>query len=539
LKRDAAQAASRHADQEARPEGVPQEVYPMSDPDIILSLAGIAKSFGEKAALSHVDLDVRRGEVHVICGENGAGKSTLMNILAGIHQPNAGSIVLNGKTVTIADPIAASRLGIGMVHQHFTLVPSMTVAENLFLGRQPRRLGIFSDRRQMVERARELIARYNFHLDPEAPVRTLSVGQRQRVEILKALAFDADLLILDEPTAVLTPPEVDELIGVVDGLRAKGRTILFITHKLREVKAVSDRVTVIRHGRSISTRNTADVSEADIARDMVGRDVFLVGRKGSGQRGFGAPVLTLDSVSMTNHAGRRLLDRVSLEVRAGEVLGVAGVDGNGQTELAEAIAGLMPVQAGRIRFGDRDLTDADLWERQQAGLGFVPEDRLDRGLSVTMSVAENVAATNYSRAGLLSGGLINRQKLDGFAGEKIKEFDVRGAQPSTQAGWLSGGNMQKLVVARELERDPSLLLICQPTRGLDIGASEFVHARILQAADRGRAVLLISSELSEIFALSDRIGVMYSGRMMRVLDRAEADEETVGYLMNGGSKEAA
>ncbi|UCI24318.1 ABC transporter ATP-binding protein [Mesorhizobium sp. B2-8-5] len=518
----------------------------MSDPDIILSLAGIAKSFGDKAALSHVDLEVRRGEVHVICGENGAGKSTLMNILAGIHQPNAGSIVLNGKTVTIADPIAASRLGIGMVHQHFTLVPSMSVAENLFLGRQPRRLGIFSDRRQMVERARELIARYNFRLDPEAPVRTLSVGQRQRVEILKALAFDADLLILDEPTAVLTPPEVDELIGVVDGLRTRGRTILFITHKLREVKAVSDRVTVIRHGRSISTRNTADVTEADIARDMVGRDVFLVGRdvflvgrKGSGQRSFGAPVLTLDSVSMTNHSGRRLLDRISLQVRAGEVLGIAGVDGNGQTELAEAIAGLMPVQAGRIRFGDRDLTDADLWERQQAGLGFVPEDRLDRGLSVTMSVAENVAATNYSRAGLLSGGLINRQKLDSFVGEKIKEFDVRGAQPATQAGWLSGGNMQKLVIARELERDPSLLLICQPTRGLDIGASEFVHARILQAADRGRAVLLISSELSEIFALSDRIGVMYSGRMMRVLDRAEADEETVGYLMNGGSKEAA
>jgi len=511
----------------------------MDDHDIILSLSGIAKSFGDKAALSHVDLEVRRGEVHVICGENGAGKSTLMNILAGIHQPSAGAIVMNGKTVTIADPIAASRLGIGMVHQHFTLVPSMTVAENLFLGRQPRRLGIFSDRKQMVERARELIARYNFHLDPEAAVRSLSVGQRQRVEILKALAFDADLLILDEPTAVLTPPEVDELIGVVDALRARGRTILFITHKLREVKAVSDRVTIIRHGRSISTHATADVSEADIARDMVGRDVFLVGRKGNAERRFGPPILTLDHVSMTNHAGRRLLDRISFEVRAGEVLGVAGVDGNGQTELAEAIAGLMPVQAGAIRFGDRELTEATLAERQKAGLGFVPEDRLDRGLSVTMSVAENVAATNYKRANLMSGGLVSQRRLDAFAASKIKEFDVRGAEASTEAGWLSGGNMQKLVIARELERDPSLLLICQPTRGLDIGASEFVHARILQAADRGRAVLLISSELSEIFALSDRIGVMYSGRMMRVLDRAGADEQTVGYLMNGGAEEAA
>jgi simple sugar transport system ATP-binding protein len=508
-------------------------------PDIVLRLAGIAKFFGGKPALSHVDLEVRRGEVHVICGENGAGKSTLMNILAGIHRPSAGSIVLDGRPVEIADPIAAGRLGIGMVHQHFTLVASMTVAENIHLGHHLRRFGIFSDRAAMIARAGELIARYNFRLDPEAPVRTLSVGQRQRVEILKALAFDAGLLILDEPTAVLTPPEVDELIGVVDALRAKGRTILFITHKLREVKAVSDRVTVIRHGRSISTRDTSDVTEAEIARDMVGREVFLVGRKGNADRSLGPPVLALDRVGMANHSGRRLLDAVSLAVRAGEVLGIAGVDGNGQTELAEAIVGLMPIQAGAILLNGRDVTGASVSERQAAGLGFVPEDRLDRGLSVTMSVAENIAATNYARAHLLSGGLISRSRLDAFAAGKIREFDVRGAQPATPAGWLSGGNMQKLVIARELERDPSLLLICQPTRGLDIGASEFVHARILQAADRGRAVLLISSELSEIFALSDRIGVMYSGRLMRILDRADADEATVGYLMNGGAEEAA
>jgi simple sugar transport system ATP-binding protein len=511
----------------------------MTEPDIILRLAGIAKNFGDKVALANVDLDVRRGEVHVICGENGAGKSTLMNILAGIHAPDAGGIVLDGKPVEIADPISASALGIGMVHQHFTLVPSMTVAENLFLGRQPRRFGLFSDRAAMTERARGLIARYNFRLDPDAPVRTLSVGQRQRVEILKALAFDASLLILDEPTAVLTPPEVDELIGVIDGLRAKGRTILFITHKLREAKAVSDRVTVLRQGRSISTRDTADVSEAEIARDMVGREVFLVGRKGDAARSFGAAVLRLDRVSMTNAAGRLLLDSITLDVRAGEVLGIAGVDGNGQTELSEAVAGLMPIQAGSIHLDGRDVTSASVAERQEAGLGFVPEDRLDRGLSVTMSVAENVAATNYRRAGLSNGGLISRGRRDAFAAAKISEFDVRGAQPATPAGWLSGGNMQKLVIARELERDPALLLICQPTRGLDIGASEFVHARILAAADRGRAVLLISSELSEIFALSDRIGVVYSGRLMRVLDRSEGDETTVGYLMNGGGKEAA
>ncbi len=511
----------------------------MSGPEPLLSLRGIAKSFGGKVALAHVDLDVRPGEVHVICGENGAGKSTLMNILAGIHQPSAGTIRLNGAEIEIPDPIAASRAGIGMVHQHFTLVPSMTVADNLFLGRQPKRFGLFSDRQAMAERARELIDRYNFRLDPQAPIQSLSVGQRQRVEILKALAFDATLLILDEPTAVLTPPEVEELLGVIDGLRSRGRTILFITHKLREVKAVSDRVTVLRHGKSISTHATQDVSEADIARDMVGREVFLTGRKGSRVRASGEPLISLDRVSMTNAAGRLLLAAVSFEVGAGEVFGIAGVDGNGQTELAEAIAGLRDIQGGTISLHGRDVTALSVAERQDAGLGFIPEDRLDRGLSTVMSVAENVAASNYRRARLTAGGFVAGKRLTRFATEKIREFDVRGAQPGTPAGWLSGGNMQKLVIARELERDPSALVVSQPTRGLDIGASEFVYARILQAADRGRAVLLISSELSEIFALCDRIGVIYSGQLMAVLPRHDADETTIGYLMNGGAGQAA
>ena len=512
----------------------------MTNTDDILRLSAIAKTFGEKVALKHVDLAVRRSEVHVICGENGAGKSTLMNILAGIHQPSAGFIELNGRQVVIADPIEASRLGIGMVHQHFTLVPSMSVAENVFLGRHIRKWGVFSDKAAMVARTRDLIARYRFGLDPETPVRALSVGQRQRVEILKALAFDAELLILDEPTAVLTPPEVDELIEVIAGLSALGRTILFITHKLREVKAVSDRVTVIRHGESISTHATQTVSEADIARDMVGRNVFLVGRGGDDKpRAFGAPVLKLANVSVTNPAGRLLLDNISLDVRAGEIVGIAGVDGNGQTELSEAIAGLIETQAGTITLGHRDITLASVPERQQAGMGFVPEDRLDRGLSTTMSVAENLAASNYRRAELKRHGLVDQNRMETFADGKIKEFDVRGAAPATPVGWLSGGNMQKVVIARELNRDPDLLVICQPTRGLDIGASEFIYARIMAAADRGRAVLLISSELSEIFALSDRIGVMYSGQLLRVMDRKEADEVTIGALMNGSRLEAA
>jgi ABC-type uncharacterized transport system ATPase subunit len=512
----------------------------MTNADHILRLSGISKSFGEKVALKHVDLDVRRGEVHVICGENGAGKSTLMNILAGIHQPTAGTIILNGREVVISDPIEASRLGIGMVHQHFALVPSMSVSENVFLGRNLRKWGVFADKAAMVARTRELIARYNFRLDPEATVGTLSVGQRQRVEILKALAFNAELLILDEPTAVLTPPEVDELIGVIAGLREMGRTILFITHKLREVKAVSDRVTVIRHGESVATHETGSVSEADIARDMVGRNVFLVGRGNEqARRPFGPTVLKLSNVSMTDSAGRLLLKNISLEVRAGEILGIAGVDGNGQTELSEAIAGLREIQAGFIELGGRTITEASVPERQSAGMGFVPEDRLDRGLSKTMSVAENLAVSNYRRAGLKRGGYVDQDRLEAFAAEKIREYDIRGAVPESPVSTLSGGNMQKVVIARELYRDPDLLVVCQPTRGVDVGASEFIYARIMAAADRGRAVLLISSELSEIFALSDRIGVMYSGQLLRIIERKDADEVIVGALMNGSLEAAA
>ncbi len=506
----------------------------------MLRLAGIRKNFGEKVALHHVDIDVRCGEVHVICGENGAGKSTLMNILAGIHSPTAGTITLKGKEAKITDPIAASALGIGMVHQHFALVPSMTIAENVFLGRHLRRWGLFSDKPAMLSFTQRLIDKFNFGLDAAAPIRGLSVGQRQRVEILKALAFDAELLILDEPTAVLTPPEVDDLLQVINGLRKSGKTILFITHKLHEVKAVSDRVTIIRHGRSVTTYDTAGVSETQIARDMVGREVFLTGRKsGSGERSFGETILDLADVSIINSVNKYVLDRVSLNVRAGEVVGIAGVDGNGQTELSEAIAGLMAVQAGKICLQNKDITAASVGERQVAGLGFIPEDRLDRGLGATMSVAENVSATNYVRAGLVKYGFVRSGRQNAFAAEKIKQFDVRGGRPDTPVGWLSGGNMQKIVIARELERDPVLLVVSQPTRGLDIGAAEFVHARILAAADRGRAILLISSELSEILALSDRIGVMYSGRLVAVLDRKDATEETIGRLMNGGERQVA
>jgi ABC-type uncharacterized transport system ATPase subunit len=504
----------------------------------LLRLRNVAKNFGDKVALAHVDLDVQANEIHVICGENGAGKSTLMNILVGILRPDSGEIILDGAPVRFADPIDAGRAGIGMVHQHFKLVASMSVAENLFLNRQPTRFGFISDIVAMRERARALIARYRFDLDPDAPIARLSVGQRQRVEILKALAFDARILILDEPTAVLTPPEVGELLAVIAELKARGTTILFITHKLREVKAASDRVTVLRLGRSVSTRPTIGLSEAAIAHDMVGRDLAPP-RRGAARPVAGAPVLTIAGLTMTTASGRRLLDEINLEINGGEIVGIAGVDGNGQTELSEAIAGLQPVQAGAITLNGRDVGADNPRQRRAHGLGFIPEDRLDRGLSAGMTIAENVAASNYRTRALTAYGLIRMAARDAFAADRIRQFDIRGAKPALPVGQLSGGNMQKVVIARELEKAPAALVVAQPTRGLDIGAAEFVHSQILSAADRGCAILLISSELSEIFALSDRIAVMYRGRALKVLARAGATEQTIGMLMNGADLEAA
>ena len=501
----------------------------------ILVLKNIKKSFGETLALDEVNLSICRGEVHVVCGENGAGKSTLMNILVGIHKPDAGKIIFKGKEIKISDPLVASSIGIGMVHQHFTLVPSMSVAENMFLGHHLRYFKFFSNYQKMIKSAGALIDKYNFALDPEATVSNLSVGQRQRVEILKALVFDAKLLILDEPTAVLTPPEVDELLKVISNLRNAGSTVVFITHKLREVKVISDRVTILRNGKKISTLTTSSVTEKEIARDMVGRDVFLIGRENFQEaRTFGKNILQIENISISNSSARLLLDNIDLNVREGEILGIAGVDGNGQTELAEAIAGLIPIQAGAIKLCGSDITKESVASRQDLGLGFVPEDRLDRGLSQNMSIAENMAATNYVRAGILKRGLINQSLLESFTKKGIKQFGIRGAKPNLLVRSLSGGNMQKVVLAREFFRKPKALVISQPTRGLDIGASEFVYSEIIAAADRGSAILLISSELSEIFALSDRIAVIYSGRIMKILNQEHANEELVGTLMNGG-----
>jgi ABC-type uncharacterized transport system ATPase subunit len=498
-----------------------------------LKLSQIGKRFGEKIAIHSIDLDVAAGSVHAVCGENGAGKSTLMNILAGVHQPDQGRIMIDGSAVTIPSPSAAARLGIGMVHQHFTLVPSMTVAENVFLGRHVRRLGIFSDRAAMATRAAALIARYGFSLDVKAPVSSLSVGQRQRVEILKALAFDARILILDEPTAVLTPREVDELLGVVALLRDRGASVLFITHKLREAVSVSDTVTVIRDGRSILHRPTSAVTESEIAIAMVGRAIVPARRGRSGASAAGG--LSLRQVTVTAPDGHRPLDAITLDIRPGEIVGIAGVDGNGQTELAEVVAGLRASQRGQIALNGQDMTVETVRARRDRGLGFIPEDRLDRGLNPTLSVAENLSVSLYAQAGLTRCGLVSRRARDRFADAIIRRYDIRGAGPATRAGALSGGNMQKIVVARELERKPKALVVAQPTRGIDVGAGEFVHQQLLRAAGDGCAVLLISSELSEIIALADRVGVLFAGRLVGVLDRSEATEARIGAMMSTGS----
>ncbi len=504
----------------------------------MLEMTGISKRFGDKVALERIDLAVSSGEVHAVCGENGAGKSTLMNILAGIHQPDSGTVLLRGKPVELSGASAATALGIGMVHQHFTLVPSMTVAENIYLGRQPRKFGLITDKKAMRANAAELISRYGFQLDPLAKIEDLSVGARQRVEIIKALAVDAKLLILDEPTAVLTPPEVHELLDVIDALRDRGTTVLFITHKLREVKEISDRVTVIRRGLSIGTHETANISLEEIAQEMVGRSVFLTETRSERHVMAAAlPVLQAKNLSYIALSGKTILDDISFELRAGEILGIAGVEGNGQTELAEVLTGLKRSSSGSLTYRGQAVTGWSPGALRGAGVRHIPEDRLDRGLSKEMTVAENLAASNYSSAHLKRRGLVSKKSLDLWATTNIDKFDIRGAQPDTPVGDLSGGNMQKVVIARELSEAPELLVVAQPTRGVDIGASEFVHHQILTAAAEGCAVLLISSELSEILALSDKIGVMFQGSLVEIVNHSEATEERIGLLMNTGKIE--
>jgi len=493
-----------------------------------LELKGITKRFGSLAANDSIDLVVEPGEIHGLLGENGAGKSTLMNVLYGLYHPDEGQILIDGAPVTFSGPGDALAAGIGMVHQHFMLIPVFTVAENVELGHERTRLGFLS-RRKAQREVRELSHKYNLQVPPDALVQNLPVGVQQRVEIIKALVRDAQVLILDEPTAVLTPQETDELIQVMRSLKAAGTSIVFITHKLREVRAVADRITVIRRGKVVGEASpTASASE--LASMMVGRPVQLDVEKTPAEPG--AEMLRVEDLRVLDESGQVMVDDVSMSVRAGEIYALAGVQGNGQTELTEALVGLTPVAGGRVFLAGDDVTKADVDDILAAGVGYVPEDRLHDGLVSSFSVAENLVLDLYDRPPFSSGMSLNLDKISSNAEERVREYDVRASSTEHAASTLSGGNQQKVVLARELSRPLRLLVVAQPTRGLDVGSMEFVHRRIVAERDNGAAVVLVSTELDEVLGLADRIGVMYRGRIIGEVP-AGTDAETVGLLMAG------
>ncbi len=500
----------------------------------LLELKGITKRFPGVVANDGVDFDLRKGEVHALLGENGAGKSTLMNILYGLYHPDEGEFRLNGKPLRINSPREAIDAGIGMVHQHFMLIPVMTVAENIVLAAEPTK-GPFIDEGEAEKRVRELSERFGLAVRPDARIESISVGMQQRVEILKALYRGAEILILDEPTAVLTPQESSELFEIIESLKAEGKSIIFITHKLNEVLEIAERITVLRRGKTIDTVPREGATEEGLARLMVGREVILRVDKSKAEPG--APLLTVEDLYVDDERGLEAVRGISFEVKAGEIVGIAGVDGNGQSELIDAITGLRRAKAGRISVGQRDLTHDSPRECLDAGVGHIPEDRQLRGLVLDFSLAENIALHDYREEPDSKYGWLFPGRLIARARTLLKEFDVRGGGPETRAAALSGGNQQKVIVAREVSRDPSVLVAAQPTRGLDVGAIEFVHRRLVEERDEGRAILLVSFELDEVLSLSDRILVIYEGQIVAEYS-PDVSEEEIGLAMVGGKRKA-
>ena len=500
------------------------------EPILELRLAGITKRFPGILACDDIALDIRRGEVLALVGENGAGKSTLMNILAGMYQPDAGTITLNGRPVRFRDPSDAHARGIGMVHQDFMLVPNMTVAENVALGlrrlHRCLRLDLAEARRLLLETA----ARHELPVHPDAYVWQLSVGEQQRVELIKTLCFGAQVLILDEPTSALTPQETDDLIDRLKRMSAQ-LAIVFISHKLNEVKALSDRVAILRRGAVVFQGPTTEQSPADLAALMTGREVVLPHNEGRAQGG--AAILEARQLQVRGDRGHLAVDGLDLSLHAGEILGLAGVSGNGQRELAEALTGLRPVAAGGIRFLGRDCTHTGVAARIAAGLGYIPEDRHHEGIVPAFSVQENLALKDFATRRFSVGGLLRLRALADHAAGLRRHFDIRCASTAAAAGSLSGGNIQKVILARELAREPRALVAVYPTRGVDLGAQEFIHAQLLARRAAGGGVLLISEELEELMNLSDRIEVIYKGRILKVLPSAEATRERLGLLMAG------
>ena len=505
--------------------------------DYAIEMLHITKEFPGIVANDDVTIRVKKGSIHALLGENGAGKSTLMSILFGMYQPNKGEIKINGQTVTIANPNVATDLKIGMVHQHFKLVDIFTVTQNIVLGREDKnKLGFISNK-EATKKIKALGDKYGLHVDPDAKIEDITVGMQQRVEILKMLYRDADILIFDEPTAVLTPQEIDELMNIMRNLRNEGKTIVLITHKLAEIKQVADVCTVLRRGKVIDTVDVATTSISEMAKLMVGRDVeFKVNKE---DIELGEKVLEIQDLCVKDARKIDKVKHVSLDVRGGEVLGIAGIDGNGQSELIYALTGLTKIQSGKILLNGQDITKYSIKQRFDAGLSHVPEDRHKHGLVLDFKLKENYIIHNYNEAPFANHGVLDFKAIDEYGERLTEEFDVRSGQGiETYCRSMSGGNQQKAIIAREIDRSSDLLIVVQPTRGLDVGAIEYIHSRIINERNKGKAVLLVSFELDEILSLSDRIAVMFSGEITGVLNAADTNEHELGLLMAGGHKEA-
>jgi general nucleoside transport system ATP-binding protein len=495
-----------------------------------LEMRGIVKRFPGVLANDHVDFDVKAGQIHALLGENGAGKSTLMKILYGLYQPEEGEILLNGEPIIIHSPTDSINHGIGMIHQHFMLVDNVTVAENVALGLKSSK-GMRLDLDVVSARIRDLADKYGLQVDPNAIISRLAVGERQRVEIVKALYRGAALLVLDEPTAVLTPQEVDDLFVIFRQMAVDGHALIFISHKLDEIFALTDRVSVLRDGRMIGTVKTADVTKGQLANMMVGREVVLTRDRQA--REAGAARLTLENVNAVNDYGKPVLKNISFEVRSGEIVGVAGVSGNGQRPLAEAIAGMQKVENGRVLLEGRDVTNLTPAQMFDGGLSYIPEERMHDGCIKDFSVAENAILQDYVREPFSKGIFLNFKAIANHAQDLIESFNVKTPSRETLIKNLSGGNIQKLILARELAREPQVLIAAQPTRGVDIGATEYIHGQLLRQRSEGLATLLISEDLDEVKAMSDRIVVLFGGEVMGIVNSSEVTIEQLGLMMAG------
>ncbi|HGL7321489.1 TPA: ABC transporter ATP-binding protein [Streptococcus pneumoniae] len=498
----------------------------------VIEMRDITKVFGGFVANDKINLHLRKGEIHALLGENGAGKSTLMNMLAGLLEPTSGEIAVNGQVVNLDSPSKAASLGIGMVHQHFMLVEAFTVAENIILGSELTKNGVL-DIAGASKEIKALSERYGLAVDPSAKVADISVGAQQRVEILKTLYRGADILIFDEPTAVLTPSEIDELMAIMKNLVKEGKSIILITHKLDEIRAVSDRVTVIRRGKSIETVEIAGATNADLAEMMVGRSVsFKTEKQASKPK---EVVLSIKDLVVNENRGVPAVKNLSLDVRAGEIVGIAGIDGNGQSELIQAITGLRKVESGSIELKGDSIVGLHPRQITELSVGHVPEDRHRDGLILEMMISENIALQTYYKEPHSKNGILNYSNITSYAKKLKEEFDVRAASELVPAAALSGGNQQKAIIAREIDRDPDLLIVSQPTRGLDVGAIEYIHKRLIEERDNGKAVLVVSFELDEILNVSDRIAVIHDGKIQGIVSPETTNKQELGVLMAGGN----